>query len=106
MRDYKRFYDYWQDLYGKGLSISGWHLNGELADFDDFFDEASEYMEESPDGKTPSELWSEFGDIPMNPETECIEEPWLDFPAGTHREEIWHWFEETFDVSVHDLMFP
>lgn len=50
-------------------------------------------------------LWNEFGDVPMNPETECIEVKWHGFPAGTHREEIWHWFEETFDVSVHDLMF-
>lgn len=51
------------------------------------------------------ELWMKFGDVPMNPETECIEEPWEDFLAGTHREEIWHWFEETYDVSVaEDLM--
>lgn len=50
-------------------------------------------------------LWEEFGDVPMNPETECIEEPWNGFPAGTNREEIWHWFEETFSVSVDDLMY-
>lgn len=31
---------------------------------------------------------------------------WLDgFAAGTHREEIWEWFEETYGVSVgKDLM--
>lgn len=51
------------------------------------------------------EKWFEFGDVPMNPETECIEEEWNGFPAGTHREEIWHWFEDTFNVSVaEDLM--
>ncbi len=51
------------------------------------------------------DLWMEFGDIPMNSETECIEEDWREFPAGTHREEIWHWFEETFGISVaEDLM--
>ena len=50
-------------------------------------------------------LWLEFGDVPMDPETECIEEEWNDFPAGTHREEIWIWFEETFNISVAmDLM--
>ena len=27
----------------------------------------------------------------MNPETECIEQAWHGFSAGTHREEIWHW---------------
>lgn len=51
------------------------------------------------------ELWGKFGDIPMNPETECIEEPFMHFPIGTHREEIWYWFEETFNVSVADLMY-
>jgi len=51
------------------------------------------------------DLWLEFGDIPMNPETECIEEEWQDFSIGTHRENIWYWFEETFNISVVILMF-
>ena len=34
----------------------------------------------------------------MNPETECIEQAWHGFSSGTHREEIWHWFEETFQI--------
>lgn len=50
------------------------------------------------------ELWENFGDVPMNPNTECIEDFWGKFCPGTHREEIWHWFEETFHVSVADLM--
>ena len=50
-------------------------------------------------------LWDEFGEVPMDPETECIARPWRSFPPGTHREEIWHWFEDTFHVSVaKDLM--
>lgn len=27
-------------------------------------------------------LWEEFGDVPMNPETECMEAPFLSFPAA------------------------
>lgn len=50
-------------------------------------------------------LWDEFGNVPMNPETEEIEEDWRDFPLGTHREEIWHWFEESFNISVAELMY-
>lgn len=50
-------------------------------------------------------LWLEFGNIPMNPDTECIEEEWNGFAAGTHREEIWIWFEEFYGISVaKDLM--
>ena len=53
------------------------------------------------------DLWLEFGDIPMNPCLEIIEQPWHGFPAGTHRETIWHWFEDEFKVSVaKDLMYP
>ena len=55
--------------------------------------------------KSAEELWREFGDVPMDPATECIECDWLIFPAGTHREEIWFWFEDTFSLSVaKDLM--
>jgi len=51
------------------------------------------------------ELWSQLGDIPVNDDGE-IETPFLNFEAGTDREEIWHWFEETFDLSVaEDLMY-
>ena len=35
------------------------------------------------------ELWAQFADIPMNPETECIEERFLGWGPGIHREEIW-----------------
>lgn len=110
MPDYKKFFEYWHDLYGTGLKIAGWHLNGELEDFDNFFDSAVESMDgvtimRTFQGKTYTELWEEFGDVPMNPATECIEVAWCGFPKGTHREDIWHWFEETFGVAVHDLMY-
>ena len=50
-------------------------------------------------------LWEEFSDVPMNPETECMEAPFLDFPAGTHREEIWHWFDERYTTGVTGLLY-
>ena len=50
------------------------------------------------------ELWEELGDIPVNDQEE-IDESFLDFEIGTDMYEIWHWFEETFNVSVaKDLM--
>lgn len=48
--------------------------------------------------------WKELEDIPMNPETECIEEKWWCFPAGIHREDIWHWFDEHHSKGVGWLM--
>ncbi len=50
-------------------------------------------------------LWCIFGDIPMDPETEQIEDSFIGFPAGTHREEIWHWFDERYSGGVHALMY-
>lgn len=60
-------------------------------------------------------LWSELGDVLIDESGELIDVDWVVpsgiegqttiFARGTHREEIWHWFEETFDVSVaKDLM--
>lgn len=52
------------------------------------------------------DLWLEFGDVPMSPDTECIEEEWNGFSIGTYREEIWKWFEETYGISVaQDLIY-
>ena len=50
-------------------------------------------------------LWAEFGDVPMDPETECIEEPFLGFPAGTNREELWHWFDKRHSKGVAYLLY-
>lgn len=38
----QKFYDYMFDLYGKGLEVVNWHLNGDLEAFDNFFDSADE----------------------------------------------------------------
>lgn len=51
------------------------------------------------------ELWARFGDVPMNPETECMEEEFLHFAVGTHREEIWHWFDHRHSKGVAYLLY-
>lgn len=51
------------------------------------------------------DLWDEFGDVPMNPETECIEQPFLGWGAGVHREEIWHWFDKRYSKGVYALLY-
>lgn len=51
------------------------------------------------------ELWEQFGDIPMNPETECIEEKFMGWGPGTHREEIWHWFDQRHSKGVAYLLY-
>lgn len=38
------FIKYWSELYGKGLQVYGWHLNGEPEDFDSFYDSSMECL--------------------------------------------------------------
>jgi hypothetical protein len=49
-------------------------------------------------------LWQKLGEIAVNEEDE-IEDSFLHFEKGTDKQEIWHWFEEKFNISVaKDLM--
>lgn len=41
----KLFKKYFDDLWGIGLEIANWHLNGEVESFDNFYESAIEYME-------------------------------------------------------------
>ena len=49
-------------------------------------------------------LWRDLSDVPVNEDDE-IDSEFLDFPIGTCKFDIWHWFEDSFNVSVaKDLM--
>lgn len=50
-------------------------------------------------------LWSLLEDVPMNPETEQLEDDFLGFPEGTDRETVWHWFDEHYPGGVHSLLY-
>jgi hypothetical protein len=51
-------------------------------------------------------LWVKLGDIPCDEEEdEHIEEEFLHFVVGTHKYDIWDWFEETFNLSIGDKFF-
>lgn len=51
------------------------------------------------------ELWSQFADVPVNPETECIEEPFMGWGVGISREEIWNWFDRRHSKGVAYLLY-
>lgn len=50
-------------------------------------------------------LWEQLGDVPIDPDTEEIQEQFLGFPVGTNREIIWHWFDIRHSRGVGYLMF-
>lgn len=51
------------------------------------------------------ELWAQFADIPTNPETECIEAPFMEWGVGVSREKIWHWFDRRHSKGIGYLLY-
>lgn len=49
-------------------------------------------------------LWEEFGDVLID-DNDCILDDFLGFERGTHREAVWHWFDERYSGGVAKLMF-
>ena len=59
----------------------------------------------SLDDNVSHKLWDILGNTVINNEGELLES-FLHFDITTDREDIWHWFEETFNLSVaEDLMY-
>lgn len=48
-------------------------------------------------------FWAQLADIPIDNDENILEPFNVFFQKGTNRLEIWHWFENTFDVSIVDL---
>ena len=55
--------------------------------------------------KKLEELWAELDDVPFNPETEESEAEYQHFPVGTHKFEIWKWFDERYSKGVASLIY-
>lgn len=50
-------------------------------------------------------LWEQLADVPVDPDTEKLEEPYLHFPVGTDKEDIWHWFDNRHSKGVAYLLY-
>ena len=49
-------------------------------------------------------MWERFGDVPID-DADCITEKFFQWPAGTNRFDIWHWFDERYEGGVARLIF-
>lgn len=78
-------------------------------DLREHYEEVLERMlsDETPAGRDQhlESLWGELADVPMDPDTECIIEPYLHFSRGTSRESIWRWFDEHHSKGVAYLLY-
>lgn len=58
--------------------------------------------------KAMEKLWEELEDVPFDEDTDGylrLSQPWHGFPAGTDREDIWHWFDENHSKGVAWLLY-
>ena len=55
--------------------------------------------------KELASLWEDLGDVPINEDREeTTVLPFLHFPEGTPKEDIWHWFDEQHSTGLYILM--
>lgn len=60
-----------------------------------------EQLKQNPP-KTFEEAWVSF-DTPID-DNDLILEPYLHFPTGTDRFEIWHWLEDYYNTSIGEYL--
>ena len=48
-------------------------------------------------------LWELLGDIPID-DDDRITEPFMDWPTGSNRFDIWYWFDKRYTGGVHTLI--
>src|SRR3989344_4987293 len=66
--------------------------------------ETDDYLTDLDNLETAKALWSILGDVPVNEDDE-LDDNFLLFEKGSDKFEVWHWFEDKFDISVaKDLM--
>jgi len=51
---------------------------------------------------TAKAVWDALRDVPVNDDME-LEEGFFHFEAGSDSSDVWHWIEDTFEVSVATL---
>lgn len=75
------------------------------SDFTEKEDNWCKTCEEHVELLTLSQLWEKLGEIPIDND-DNLEEDFMQFPAGTYRFDVWHWFDERCPRNLHDdLMF-
>lgn len=77
----------------------------EILNYYDGFDQNNNNYCHCCDGyvklNTLQQLWQAFEEIPVNNDDE-IEMDFLNFPKGTSKFDVWHWFDERCPHNLHD----
>ena len=62
------------------------------------------YVKQEEQDKTLRGLWELLGNMCVD-EDGLLELGFMNWPPGTDREEIWHWFDERYSKGVISLMY-
>lgn len=77
----------------------------DYADYSTIFDAINEFDTLTERDEELEALWEQLADVPANPDTEKLEEPYLHFPVGTDKEDIWRWFDKRHSQGVAYLLY-
>ena len=100
----------WEDIerYAGNALAKGGYINlsseyGSFAISPENYEEGRSIMEciASDDAKR---LWESLEDVPFDEEMR-VETDFMQFPAGTDREDIWVYFDKVYDGGVHELLY-
>lgn len=50
-------------------------------------------------------LWNELSDVPVDPESERLDESFFLFDKGTPKLDVWAWFDDHYDYGVYSLLY-
>jgi len=50
-------------------------------------------------------LWSQLTDIPVDPKTDRLLEPFMGWGKGISKQEIWHWFDRRYSKGIGYLLY-
>ena len=85
-----KFKSYFDDLYGKGLEVANWHLNGSTEPFDNFYESALGEME---DGKITEKEYIERETVLM------LCQDFID----SHEDGSWRWVNAVTDKDIMNI---
>ena len=85
-----KFKSYFDDLYGKGLEVANWHLNGSTEPFDNFYESA---LGETEDGKITEKEYIEREAVLM------LCQDFID----SHEDGSWRWVNAVTDKDIMNI---
>lgn len=77
----------------------------DFADYSAIFEALDEIEPLRDRDEILEELWAQLEDVPFDPKTGTLEEPFMGWGSGISRDEIWQWFDTRHSKGVAYLLY-